>query len=352
MLSELGFKTTADYFDEPESLDQVPERDVVFDAGPLDPPATPRSKLSLKNFFSRKNVREERTAAALSAAVQKTAAQAQQDQSEEADETHTAETQDAPTTEPSAAEGAQQGAEAREAAIPHHDESVPSEAPDTQQSSMAQDAAAPLEHDAQSPTLSTALRPATAASTEPDTSVAPAEPDAATPDAATPTTYEAHTPPPEAPDTHASPTPAPVAVALDLPSEAAEHTPSQDRATPTEPSHASEDLPPEAGPTDPAPVTADAAHSQAPASPTAAASSYGLSSEEAQRLASQFHNLSMRPPMEPLATEEWDTPAFDFPSALAAPESEHPTAARPEPASLAGGGAARLPEWAAENPWG
>lgn len=33
LLGELGFKTTADYFDEPESLDSVPEREIVFDVG-------------------------------------------------------------------------------------------------------------------------------------------------------------------------------------------------------------------------------------------------------------------------------------------------------------------------------
>ncbi|WFD29672.1 hypothetical protein MSPP1_000682 [Malassezia sp. CBS 17886] len=42
VLSEIGFKTTADYFDEPESLDSVPEREVVFEAP--DEPFTPDKK--------------------------------------------------------------------------------------------------------------------------------------------------------------------------------------------------------------------------------------------------------------------------------------------------------------------
>ncbi|WFC98032.1 hypothetical protein MYAM1_000753 [Malassezia yamatoensis] len=84
VLGELGFKTTADYFDEPESLDQVPEREVVFDAK-LEQPSTPRSKLSIKNMFFRKNAREERTAAALSAALRSTALETQA-QSQEYDD--------------------------------------------------------------------------------------------------------------------------------------------------------------------------------------------------------------------------------------------------------------------------
>ncbi|WFD42116.1 hypothetical protein MPSI1_000754 [Malassezia psittaci] len=85
VLGELGFKTTADYFDEPESLDQVPEREVVFDAK-LEQPSTPRSKLSIKNMFFRKTAREERTAAALSAALRSTAVDTQAQSQEYDDE--------------------------------------------------------------------------------------------------------------------------------------------------------------------------------------------------------------------------------------------------------------------------
>lgn len=50
VLGELGFKTTADYFDEPESLANVPEREHVK---PTETPAPPKSTL-FRQWFQRK----------------------------------------------------------------------------------------------------------------------------------------------------------------------------------------------------------------------------------------------------------------------------------------------------------
>lgn len=56
VLGELGFKTTADYFDEPESLANVPEREVVREE-PAPAPTTPSrlSSLSFSQLFGRKD---------------------------------------------------------------------------------------------------------------------------------------------------------------------------------------------------------------------------------------------------------------------------------------------------------
>ena len=50
VLGELGFRTTADYFDEPESLDNVPEREVIFEQPP--PPKQGLSGLTERLFKS------------------------------------------------------------------------------------------------------------------------------------------------------------------------------------------------------------------------------------------------------------------------------------------------------------
>ncbi|WFD35651.1 hypothetical protein MCUN1_002509 [Malassezia cuniculi] len=65
VLGELGFRTTADYFDEPESLESVPEREVIFEQ-----PAPPKQGLAglTERLFKPKNKDaevEERAAAAL-----------------------------------------------------------------------------------------------------------------------------------------------------------------------------------------------------------------------------------------------------------------------------------------------
>lgn len=118
VLSEVGFKTTADYFDEPESLEDVPEREVLFEQE--EPAAAPKTTLGTiasvfrRNSESTKEKRAaERTAASLKEALKQTSAanDAQQAKAKQEDDYEEPERME----EPRSAEPAQ-GPEAAEAA--------------------------------------------------------------------------------------------------------------------------------------------------------------------------------------------------------------------------------------------
>ena len=119
VLSEVGFKTTADYFDEPESLEDVPEREVLFEQE--EPAAAPKTTLGTiasvfrRNSESTKEKRAaERTAASLKEALKQTSAanDAQQAKAKQEDDYEEPERME----EPRSAEPAQ-GPEAAEACL-------------------------------------------------------------------------------------------------------------------------------------------------------------------------------------------------------------------------------------------
>lgn len=94
---------------------------------------------------------------------------------------------------------------------------------------------------------------------------------------------------------------------------------------------------------------ADAPSAPAPSAPafasiTAAAGNYGLSSEEAERLASQFQGTTLSTAPTFTADDAWDTPSLAIPLSDSADATSEPRRAAED--------RARLPEWAAENPWG
>lgn len=134
VLSEVGFKTTADYFDEPESLEDVPEREVLFEQE--EPAAAPKTTLGTiasvfrRNSESTKEKRAaERTAASLKEALKQTSAanDAQQAKAKQEDDYEEPERME----EPRSAEPAQgpEAAEAAEAAAATEAPSAPPQVP-------------------------------------------------------------------------------------------------------------------------------------------------------------------------------------------------------------------------------
>lgn len=363
VLGELGFKTTADYFDEPESLDQVPERDVVFDLEAEAPPPPPKSKMSgFKNMFFRKNAREDKTAAALSAAVKTTATEANTSEYDEDDE-------EPENGRPKSWSGAPQPAvadarsvqsrpvspvkrEAPRATEPlqaEANEAVPAKAADNAPAKDPEAVLAAPEPAMAAKAVDASTAPAkaveeTAASTEP-TQAAPAISEPAAPEPSTaeplPTSADAKE------DDKAEPAPAePASADVVEPAPATPAAPQPAALGPAEPAMA-----PAPEPSEPANTTL-----AAPSNPkntlspvVAAANHYGLSSDEAKRLASQFSGMSFA--SEPSADDAWDPPSLAIPPSL--PQPTHQRGRMDRTDTLPGAeDDADLPAWAAENPWG
>lgn len=373
VLGELGFKTTADYFDEPESLDHVPEREVVFDAG-LEPPATPKSKLSFKNMFFRKNAREERTAAALSAAVRSTAAEAKAQEEEDAREDAEAQTrpENAPVPGPEHVEKTDEDTSGSTAAVhPAEEQSTT-----TNVSAGIQDASVstgsstkPANAAQASPTppsaSSTEKAPGASLTEKPGAHpTTPNEPEAPTPvsredrpkepvpESTETDTRAVQDEPTLSGDTHEG-----LSSQSKVDAEAPPSTlpaPSSDQALPPpEPKPLDTPVPP--APSEDSlqasspPDTAEASTTKSPpsskpfSSVVAAAGSYGLSSEEAKRLASEFQGVSLGPSTALADENEWGSSSFSMP--VSGSENKDADPSRNQQAS-------RIPEWAAENPWG
>lgn len=115
VLGELGFRTTADYFDEPESLDNVPEREVIFEQPP--PPKQGLSGLTERLFKSTNKdaEAEARAGAALRNTFKYTAEQPADPQAEADAPEH----EEAPGHEEAPAPEAESKAEEREEAPAH-----------------------------------------------------------------------------------------------------------------------------------------------------------------------------------------------------------------------------------------
>ncbi|KAI3625774.1 hypothetical protein CBS9595_001135 [Malassezia furfur] len=367
VLGELGFKTTADYFDEPESLDQVPEREVVFDAG-LDTPSTPKSKLSFKNIFSRKTPREdrtERTAAALSAAVRTTAADAgardeyvvDDDAPETEDDQKSAGVTGPPAATEQASEpmpGSKEGATEVSVDTKEPTQTVGSDAT----AGAVEQAEAPAQHsvdnlaasasatdlDAPSqvpvPTEREEASSARPGQEEVPVSKKPASPSAALDSparaaSAAAASAEALTEPHQ--NVRAEPTAARDAEPATMSHDATERSEAPSPSPPTVPVSPPDTDEPTDAPPAPAPPAA------AFASVAATAGNYGLSSEEAERLASQFQGTTLSAAPTFSADDAWDSPSLAIPLSDSADASNDPRRAADR---------ARLPEWAAENPWG
>lgn len=173
VLSEVGFKTTADYFDEPESLEDVPEREVLFEQ---DEPAVARkttfgtiASVFRRNSDSSKEKRAaERTAASLKEALKQTSAANDARQAKEKQEDDYEEPE--PMEEPRGAEPAP-GPEVAAAATAAAAEAAPEAAPEI---SSAQTAVPPAARQAPAPSEAQADPMSHPASTQTTPALSPA----------------------------------------------------------------------------------------------------------------------------------------------------------------------------------